>query len=67
MTMGKRDIIHLILGKDEDIGPKTKTGCGRLLEDCGSGVVYRYRAAISCPECLVKAQAIAKMRGEKLP
>lgn len=62
--MSKRDIIHLIIGKDEDIGPKTKTGCGKLLDDCGSGVTYCYRAAISCPECQAKAQAIAAMRGE---
>lgn len=60
----KRDIIHLIIGKDEDIGPKTRTGCGKLLEDCGSGVTYQYRKAITCPECETKAASIARMRGD---
>lgn len=62
--MNKRDIIHLIIGKDEDIGPKTKTGCNKLLENCGSGVTYRHRAGVTCPVCANKVAKIEHLRGD---
>lgn len=65
--MNKRDVIHLIIGRNEDIGPKTKTGCGELLENCGSGVTYEYRKAVNCHSCIEKVKSIARMRGDTEP
>ena len=35
-----QNTIHLIIGKEEDLCRDNKTGCGRMLEDCGTGVFY---------------------------
>lgn len=63
--MNKRDIIHLIIGKNKNIGPKTKTGCKQLLMACGSGVTYQYRQGITCACCQQEANAIANLRNEQ--
>jgi hypothetical protein len=62
--MAKDGLVHLIIGKDEDIGPKTKTGCGKLFEDVGNGATYKFRAMVTCPDCLKKVEKIEKMKGQ---
>jgi hypothetical protein len=59
------NITHLIIGKDENIGPKTKTGCGKYLCDCKIGVTFQFRKSVNCPECLKKIKSIETMRGDK--
>jgi hypothetical protein len=62
-VMNKRDIIHLIICSE--IKRDTKTGCGELLSDCGSGVTYEFKQAVTCPVCQSKVNRIARMRNEK--
>lgn len=63
----EREHTHLFIGKETDVGPKTKTGCGLLATDCKKGG-YSYANLrgdlnkISCPKCKTKAEDIQRMR-----
>lgn len=55
----------VFVGKNEDIGPKTKTLCGMLVTDVKSSVYpYAFRINATCPKCRNKYSAIANMRGD---
>jgi hypothetical protein len=49
---------HLILGKDEDIGHKTKVACGKLLCDVKVGFTWKFRSQVTCEKCLKRIDQI---------
>lgn len=57
---------HYVTGKLNDIGPKTKLGCGLFAEEAGKSDMFFWnmKDRVTCPDCIIKINKVLKLQGK---